>query len=60
MDATQALIDRTRKKVKFYPFNRLRFWLRSAAFVLSAGAAAYMMQFLFAHRAELLEVLSRL
>jgi len=64
MDYTQALIDQTRRKAKYYPFNRPRFWLKlwlgSVVLILAAYLVAYLARFVFTHRAELNEILSRL
>ena len=64
MDYTQALIDQTRRKAKYYPFNRPRFWLKlwfgSIVLILSAYAVSYAARFVLTHRAEFYEILSRL
>lgn len=64
MDYTQALIDRTRQKAKYYPFNRPRFWLKFwfdfVIFLLAAWLVVYLARFVFTHRAELHEILNRL
>jgi hypothetical protein len=64
MDYTQAIIDQTRRKARFYPFNRPKFWLKlwfgSVGLILSAYAVAYAARIVFTHREGFYEILSRL
>jgi hypothetical protein len=54
MEPTEVLISGLRSRIRFHPFNRLKFWLTSAFIALSVGAVVWTINFLVAHRKQLI------